>query len=140
MSTDYDVRCLDCGVDHGFYDANHERDLMMHVAKCGPELAAMAPLIAKLRAGVICGDVNLKLGYDRWPVDFAWFEKHGSHRLIAVDEYGRCVDECGDYFACDACAHRKLCRRPKGHVGEHSEKRDPEMIAEPSSHSRSEKP
>ncbi len=129
MSCDWDVRCLDCNTDHGFSDANHQSDLMLVVAKMGPTLAAMAPTIHALREASVSG-VELLLGYDRWRVDFDWFAIHGHHRLTAVDEYGRCHDECGDYFSCGECKHQRKCRRAKGHAGGHADKRDPAAQSE----------
>lgn len=123
MSTDWDVRCLDCAENHGFEDANHEVQLMVTVARSGRKLAQLAGVVRKIQESTH-SDVSLKLGLDRLRVDLAWFEKHGTHRLIAVNEYGRCFDECGIYFSCGECHRDRQCHRPDGHEGEHSEERD----------------
>ncbi len=125
MSTDWDVYCLDCEDEHGFYDANHQRDMMRSLATMGPQLAAFAPTMRALKTMQAYTDVALHLQHDRYPVDFDWFEKHGTHRLIARDEYGHNDDECGTYFKCGACTHQQQCRRAKEHEGDHSPDRDP---------------
>lgn len=126
MSCDYDVYCIDCDDAHGFRDANHEDRLMAGLCKLGPQIAAVAPLMRAIDAieGAIYIDAHLHLQHDRYPIDFAWFEVHGNHRLLVRDEYGRCTDECAEYYQCETCAHRKCCRRTKGHDGGHSDKRD----------------
>jgi len=123
MSCYWDLRCLDCEVDHGFDNLNHEDKLMMSLAKIGPQLADLAPVLETLRDAAY-SDVRLFLRYNDAPVDFAWFAKHGRHRLMAVDEYGRCRDECGEHYTYCECKHRRMCRRPKGHDGLHDENRE----------------
>lgn len=121
MSCDWDVRCLDCEVDHGFYDCNHESELMMTLARKGPELKRIAPLMKELGK---TGEVRLVVRYNDRAVNFEWFAVHGDHRLRAVNEYGECIDECGEYFTYCECGHRLKCHRNKGHDGKHAEKRD----------------
>lgn len=125
MSCDWDVWCLDCDEGHGFSDANHQRNLMAALAKLGPQLAKFAPTMRAIRAieGAYV-DANLYVTHDRLPIDFDWFDRHVTHRLIARDEYGKNDDECGEYFACCACQHRRQCRRTKGHDGDHAPERD----------------
>lgn len=123
MSTDWDVWCLDCEKAHGFYDANHMSDLMIGLAKLGPALGAFAKTMREI--GSIQGsDPSLPLQFDRLRVNFEWFEVHGSHRLIARDEYGRCFDECGEHYSYCECKHQRRCRRPMKHEGLHAEERD----------------
>ncbi len=124
MSCDWDVRCIDCSVNHGFDDANHQSELMVCLARLGPKLADMAVVIREIEASSLWMNATILLGVDRWRLDFAWFATHGAHRLVAVDEYGHCFDECGEDYSCEACQHRATCRRQKGHEGPHNDDRD----------------
>jgi hypothetical protein len=96
---------------------------MMALAKVGPQIADLAPVVRSLGEASY-SDVRLLLRYNDASVDFEWFAKHGRHRLMAVDEYGRCFDECGECFTYCECKHQRKCHRPRNHDGLHAEKRD----------------
>ena len=127
MSCDWDIRCLDCNVNHGFGDANHEDDLMMALVKIAPEIAALHPTMKKLDATYerVRSATSLTIN-GRYSIYTEWFAAHAGHRLIAVDEYGRCYDECGEYYSYCECGHRRTCRRKTGHEGRHHDERDAE--------------
>ena len=131
MSCDWDVRCIDCGSDAGFDDANHALDEMRAFAKAGPELARLAKAWLDLEEAMkktaawsgFDGFITLRdTSYGRRLAP-KWWAEHGSHRLVAVNEYGQCDDECGAWFKCGTCEHSMTCRLPTNHQGDHSEKR-----------------
>jgi hypothetical protein len=122
MSCDWDVMCLDCNSHHGFSDANHQSDLMADLAKLGSELAKLGPILNHLSK--VTNQVLVQIGYSSYTLDYKWFEKHGNHRLVAVDEYGGCLDECGEWFRCNHCETQQRCKRSPYHDGPHREKRD----------------
>lgn len=130
MSCDWDVHCLDCESDHGFYDANHQDKLMRELAKLGPTIKKMCELMSVLDdlgrppLNLYCEPrIQLDDG-GRLRLAARWWVEHGDHRLVARDEYGRCDDECGEFYNCDSCGTSKCCRRTKNHDGDHADKRD----------------
>ena len=125
MSTHWDVYCIDCDDSHGFDDMNHRDNLMQSVARNGPAfkkaaeilLPAFADLDTYARPNVQVEDS----GYGK-SLSLEWFAKHGDHHLVARNEYGQCLDECGAYFDCKMCdhPHQLRCRRPVKHEGDHA--------------------
>jgi hypothetical protein len=133
MSTAWDVYCLDCKSDADFYDADRQHALMQALAKLGPQIKkiceAMAPLEAldKPPSSIYCNPrvvLNADSPSRLWPLDTSWWIQHGDHRLVARDEYGRCDDECGEWYQCSECKTSKCCRRMKGHANGHGEMRE----------------
>lgn len=122
MSCDWSLHCLDCDETLRFNDLNHWDEQMSALAKSGPAIAAFAPVIEALyKAGA---SPTLHLAWSRAEIDFKWFVVHGSHRLVPIDEYGRCLDECGVIFTCGACQHEQKCRRKQKHEGQHDHRRE----------------
>jgi hypothetical protein len=122
VSNDWDVRCLDCGVQHGFSDANHDDKLMIAVAKAGPALAALAgdpTVVALAKESCSCSTLRLALGHGPHAADLDWFATHGRHRLVAVDEYGYFDGDCGEW-PIKSGPGQFQCRKPHGHSGDHS--------------------
>lgn len=132
MSCDYDVHCLDCRSNAGFDDSNHADKEMRALARMGPGLKFIAQ-------GILAFEKSLKENSQEytwlepnfrlrdswgWKFDAKWWAEHGDHRLVAIDEYGRCDDECAERFDCKECGHAKWCRRTKGHEGDHKDKKD----------------
>jgi len=130
MSCDWDVYCLDCKKEYGFYDANHQDKLMRELARLGPHIKKICELMPALVAlgdpphNLYCNPQIVLDDGSRFRLTFGWWALHGDHRLVARDEYGRCDDECGEHFSCDSCGSSKCCRRAKGHDGDHKDKRD----------------
>ncbi len=107
MSADYGCYCLDC-----------EDRLIVEDLRSPPiaaELIANAEKLAKLRQDFHLSDIEFQVSYGR-RADLSWFELHGDHRLVVIDEYGgrwpRCQGKGGDIF----------CLREKEHEGKCSEK------------------
>jgi hypothetical protein len=121
MGTSYAPYCLDCDSEH-YLDDYRDVASLQTVIKQAKSLAALAPLMADLHS--TWADAAFYLNHQRDRIDFAWFAKHAEHRLTVRDEYGKCVEECGEYFPCGACGHRKRCMRLAGHDGDHDENRD----------------
>lgn len=96
---------------------------MMSLVKLAPEIAALHPAMKKLAPIGYSFGADLTIN-ERYRIDTAWFAEHAGHRLIAVDEYGRCYDECGEYFSYCDCEHRRKCRRTSGHADRHHDERD----------------
>jgi hypothetical protein len=134
MSCDYDVRCLDCGSNAGFDDTNHAIKEMRALAKMGAGLAVLARGILAFEKA-LADDPALYLEPQfklrdlshGWRLTPKWWAEHGDHHLVAVDEYGRCDDECAERFDCKECGYSKWCRRTSGHDGQHRDKRDDEV-------------
>lgn len=125
MSTNWDVWCLDCENGHGFFEAYHQDALMIGLAKMGPALGAFAKTMRAIKAiPDAYVDPYLALAYEQLKINLDWFEVHATHRLVARDEYGRCVDECGKTFTNCSCKTPHRCRRSEGHDGGCSEERE----------------
>lgn len=133
MSCDWDVYCLDCKSEHGFYDCNHQDKLMRELAKLGPRIKKICELMVGPGGLDDLGRPPLNLYCEpriqlddggRLRLAAKWWVEHGDHRLVARDEYGRCDDECGELFHCNSCGSSKCCQRMKGHDGDHKDKRD----------------
>lgn len=117
MSCDWDVRCVTCGDNHGFHDANHCEDLMLSLCKRAEAIAALVPLIATSRYG----EIELRVG-SYGAVDVRWFARHAGHQLSPVDEYGRLLNQCQNYVACGECSTQHHCKLDKDHAGPCSHK------------------
>lgn len=110
MSNDWDVRCVDCGVSHGFHDANHQEDLMLTLCANAAAIAGLAPLLDAERW------IELKVAH-YGDVDVRWFARHASHKLVPVDEYGRLLGQCRKYVACSECSTQHHCKLDADHDG-----------------------
>lgn len=88
MSCDYAIKCLDCGEEHNFSDANHRLEAMRALIEHRAAVAALAPLLADPRGS----SITLSLDYQGSFIEPAWFEKHASCRLAPIDEYGVVYD------------------------------------------------
>lgn len=105
MSTDYDVRCIDCGCKAGFHDCR-DVDLMVMLAEQGPTVQRMCIALESLGASAMGVSRSKKNAYiyfepaiyaqdshnPRLRFSTAWWREHGSHRLQAFDEYGNPVE------------------------------------------------
>ena len=119
MSCDWDVWCLDCEEGLGLSDWNHKSDAMLDIIRARDALAALADVRPDAYAS----------GFEYWgsykdlvPVGF--FAKHRGHRLIPRDEYGQCLDECGETIVCSHCKlGNSRCRLPEKHEGPHAAER-----------------
>lgn len=111
MSTDWNIRCVDCNVVHKFDDANHQDDLMVILIKHRDAIAALAPLLTE------CRDIEFRVYYGG--IDAAWFAAHAGHKLIPHDEYGRDLDQCRDRVDCASCGANHHCTLPYEHEGPH---------------------
>jgi hypothetical protein len=115
VSTDWNIRCVDCGDTHHFNDANHQNRLMLDILSHQEAIAAIAPLLRT-------GDVELETFYGN--IDAAWFAKHLGHNLLPIDEYGRLLDQCHECAKC-SCGFEHPCTLPAKHEGEHVATRAP---------------
>jgi hypothetical protein len=137
MSCDWDLFCLDCNEAHGFDDLNHWDDTLALVAKHGPALADACAALLSLREACRVEEtgawrIELELNLRTYArVNLEWFVKHGRHRILPKDEYGRLLDECGKYYTCPACKTQKKCRRTTNHGGDCLDQRDPTPPAAP---------
>ena len=111
MSTDWNIRCVDCNSVHHFDDANHETELMFGLIKHAQAFAAMAPLLEGISW------VWLRTQYGE--VDTDWFAQHAAHRLVPHDEYGNDYGQCLENVTCGECGDRRQCRLSGGHTGPH---------------------
>lgn len=109
MSTDYDLYCRSCDDALGLDCARYWM---------AETLLPMAKAMAGSKGLPTC-DVQISGHY----VDLQWMADHGAHDLVLRSEYGECVDECGEYFACEACGHQRKCLLRKAHDGAHCETR-----------------
>ena len=132
MSCDWDVYCKDCDSSHGFDDANHEDKLMHELAKLGPQLKRlcieMIPIVALTKdrnLGLfVTPAIVLNPGTSHeLSLYEVWWAKHGDHKLVARDEYGRCDDECAESFFCKECNRSMWCVLSKNHDGPHDSHR-----------------
>lgn len=124
MSTDWDVYCRTCNEEYGFGDANRRDAEMRALAKHAAAIAAIGRILDEVgqESPVLAGALRLHTScivYGDPPLNTSWFAKHAGHDLVARNEYGRCDDECGEWFDCAGCRHRAACSLPKGHAGEH---------------------
>ena len=129
MSTEYDVRCLDCGCDHGFENSNHNDKEMRLLASMGPLLAKLCETMLVITDAVeetpsVYLEPQIRMKDGGWYLNLRWWTEHGKHNLVMVDEYGRCDDECAQQFRCSECQTHKFCKRTRGHDGQHADKRD----------------
>ena len=131
VSTSYDVHCLDCNVSAGFDEATRANVEMHALATNGPALKRLAKVWAETLAALHVGGGRAWLEPSirfrdtwGWAFNAAWWTEHGDHKLAVIDEYGRIDDECAAFFPCGACGHIKACKRPRGHEGEHADKRE----------------
>jgi hypothetical protein len=117
MSCDWDVYCLDCEAAHGFYDANHENELMRNLAKGGAAMKAAASAMLSIQRRPY--DLNLfEVKCSGYNVDLEWWAAHGEHKLCARDEYGAIDGQCYEMVTtCAKCKTRERCRLQTGHDG-----------------------
>ncbi len=113
MSTDWNIKCLDCGDVHGFDDANHEEALMVLLCEHAKALGGLAPLLSRFARHST--DVELRTPYGR--IDAAWFAKHAGHRLCPIDEYGALLGQCAKYVIC-VCGRSERCKLEHLHEGD----------------------
>lgn len=117
MSADWDVYCLDCEEGAGIENASCMAVEMMALCRKAAALAELMDLAEDIDG------FELKIApYASVPV--SWFLVHAKHRLVPRDEYGRCLDDCGESIRCDCCGSLgRRCRLPMGHEGPHSANR-----------------
>lgn len=114
MSCDWDVCCVDCNVESGISDANHQMELMRDLIANRSALEALAEL-----NGPSVYDVELKISFSYIPLKF-WSE-HKGHKLRPISEYGQHDLPCGKKLFCRLCEKEISCselehpRNPKQH-------------------------
>ena len=113
MSTDWNIRCVECDDVHQFSDANHQEAMMLKLIRHRDAIAALAPLFSEPHTR---DDITFRLYYGH--IDPVWFAKHAGHKLVPHDEYGRDLNQCQDRVRCDA-GHSHDCTLPDGHDGPH---------------------
>lgn len=114
MSTDWHIKCVDCGDEHRFNDANWRVDDMRGLIAHAATIAALAPALQDV------SDLALELGpYGR--VDAQWFARHLGHRLVPISEYGHLDEQCHAQVPCSdpTCWSRYPCILRDGHDGQH---------------------
>lgn len=122
MSCDWNVKCLDCNEITDFSDANHATDLMLSLIKNAKGLAVVHDVIS-----MICAETSyayyegMRISSHRIPTEF--FAKHHDHKMVPINEYGECLDECAERYKCACCETTLKCCLPTGHEGAHSKVR-----------------
>lgn len=128
MSTDYDLLCLTCDVEHnGLNDANHQDDMCKEIILLADGLHELGKVyrLHKLDLHNLVGGRGgrrlLKVDVSYGALDLEWFAVHGKHDLAVMSEYGEVVDTCGE--DCDVPSReqwrKEKCRLPQGHEGVH---------------------
>lgn len=113
MSNYWNLACRTCDENHDLSWNNAGEQIQSLIALL-PELVKVEPVMRIL-------DENHWRFEVQFPFDLAWFAaKHQGHDLIAVDEYGRYFDACGQYFLCPCCGHATHCKLPLAHEGDHA--------------------
>lgn len=110
MSTDWNVKCLDCDDVCTFDDANHQDVLMSMLCKHAEAIAALAPLLAS---------ACIELRTDYGPIDATWFARHVGHRLRPISEYGDLLGQCAEHLPCQ-CGVLQRCILDAEHGGDHT--------------------
>ncbi len=108
MSTDWNVKCLDCNTEHHFNGANHQDELMAQLCKHANAIADIAPLLLN-------SDVTLETLWGQ--VDAAWFARHKGHTLAPINEYGDLLGQCAERIRCCEYGHVYRCKLASGHTG-----------------------
>jgi hypothetical protein len=112
MSTDWNIKCLDCDDTHYFNDANHRDREMAILVKHSKVISALAPLEEEF-------GYSLSLSFGGYgEVDVRWFAKHAGHRLVPINEYGGYMDQCHEFVKC-RCGSSSRCTKLPDHEGEH---------------------
>lgn len=120
MSHNYYFHCLDC---HSTGEMENQRlaamrELCRDVKELG--VAARALLKAAERTPY------LALFVFQDPLPLTWLAEHGDHNVKAISDYGAIDGECYRSVTCGTCEQTHPCRRPTGHEGACSPKRDEE--------------
>lgn len=115
MSTDWDIRCVDCGENYGFDDMNRREGLMLALVRNAPHLVQFAGVLADLRSE----DVELRVSFPDRIINLAFFLRHAGHRLSPIDEYGRLSGNCHGQAACGSCGKSHPCALAVDHAGDH---------------------
>jgi hypothetical protein len=119
MSCDWNVYCRTCDETvTGFSGANHREDFMHRLIRHAEAIAGLVPFLDDAQSWEEV-ELNAPWGLIRPQA----FKRHLGHELVPQDEYGRCSDDCGEYFHCSSCRNTRTCHLPKGHDGEHAEER-----------------
>lgn len=113
MSTDWNIKCLDCDDEHRFNDASHCDEEMAVLVKHAAAIAALHPLVSEFAR-----TYDLELSFSHGRVHIDWFFAHAGHRLVSISEYGHFMDQCHEYVNCN-CGSSRRCTKPPGHEGEH---------------------
>ncbi|WP_405490417.1 hypothetical protein [Nocardia sp. NBC_00511] len=113
MSNYWNLACRTCDEVHSL-DWNHAGEQIQALISSLPEVVKAEPVMRTLNETFWRFDVQ-------FPFDLARFaEQHNGHDLIAVDEYGKFFDACGEYFLCPCCGHSTHCKLPLKHEGDHA--------------------
>lgn len=113
MSCHWDIRCVDCGEDHGFHDMNHAERRMLALIRHRHAIADLQALARDPEARVW-----LVFEFCEIQIDPAFFNKHRWHQLRPVNEYGRLEGDCFERVPCPQCGRSHPCRLPDGHEAE----------------------
>jgi hypothetical protein len=116
MSCCWDIRCVDCGENHGFHDLNHEERLMAALIRHRHAIAGLVALVRDPDARV-----ELVVEYREIRIDPSFFEKHKWHHLRPVNEYGQLLGDCDEWVSCPQCGGAHPCRLPEDHEGTHQQ-------------------
>jgi hypothetical protein len=94
---------MDCKVEAGFDNANHQDELMRALIQNADALAGLGDLIQHERVYSIDVQINTS-----W-IPLPFFVEHKDHALRAIDEYG-CLDApCTESFFCPKCQKQVAC-------------------------------
>lgn len=107
MSLYWDLRCVDCGVDAGFDNANRMMTEMQALAAGSADLGRAFKAILAVHGSLL----GSHLLVDSWgfSIPVAFFVEHGDHRLRPVDEYGRFDTLCAVEYSCARCGQNAIC-------------------------------
>jgi hypothetical protein len=115
VSTDWNIRCLDCKDTFTFRDANHLTAEMWTLIKHADAIAGLAPLFCEWGSGVGLEFCLSSYG----AIDPAWFAQHRGHKLEPISEYGYLDSECRGWVTCSECSHHRNCTLERDHEGPH---------------------
>ncbi|MFG1794251.1 hypothetical protein [Nocardia sp. NPDC049149] len=109
MSNFWDLRCRTCSATCDL-DWNNGGDQIQQLIPLLPDIARMRPVENLL------SDRRVDFAFPFGLLQFA--ERHHSHDLTAIDQYGVEHGGCIHHYSCACCKSRMLCQLARGHEGE----------------------
>lgn len=104
MSTHWDIRCDDCGVEAGM-SLNHGDQEMRDLISHADAIAALSD----------CHAIDELSVYGAGCLDRSWFSAHRGHKLRPFNEYGEYDTPCSGRGRCPQCGtEHACCRREHG--------------------------